>query len=305
MNDIEIFSLCVKIVLFINKNYELKRNPLLYLISLSDFYFEDTMLSKNIKNINSLNYYVLKINDSLACLLATNMIVFHGESLQLTSKGKIFVEKLLKNSINKDLLKKVDFISKNFNCDENLDKIYDELVNRYIKCNLGGRMKINYIILKGDEVYNLELNKNLNIITDYSGAGKTLLFKFIEFVLGSDGKHINFIEANKIYPGLEYIEMSISKGDTEYKFKKCFENKNEQVFCNDKLVAGDYNQILNEVINYNPIKVIKNNKMEQVAFTLREYIKTIFFNEAKLTSDEPLLSNNYSERSKLKIFTSI
>lgn len=138
MNKIETFSLCVKITLFIDKNLKLKKDELLYLISLSDFYKNDAMLSKNIKNINSLNYYTSKINDSIAYLLATNMLTCYGEFFILTAKGKIFINKMYQNPINEELIKKVEFISKTYNCKDSLDKIYDELVKKFILSNLGG-----------------------------------------------------------------------------------------------------------------------------------------------------------------------
>lgn len=163
-------------------------------------------------------------------------------------------------------------------------------------------MRINYIFLKALKSQKFIINNNLTIITDYSGSGKTLLFKFIEFVLGADGKHIKITEAKKIYPELEYIEMSITKDDKEYIFKKTFDFKEEQVTCNNDIIKGKYNDILNDVINYNPIKVLKNMKMEQVTFSLREYIKAIFFNEAKLTSNSPLTTEVYTDKTKIKNF---
>lgn len=138
MNKVETFSLCVKITLFIDKNIKLKKDELLYLISLSDFYKNEAMLSKNIKNINSLNYYTSKINESIAYLLATNMLTFYGKFFILTAKGKIFINKIYQNPINEELIKKVEFVSKTYNCKDSLDKIYDELVKKFILSNLGG-----------------------------------------------------------------------------------------------------------------------------------------------------------------------
>lgn len=164
-------------------------------------------------------------------------------------------------------------------------------------------MKINYIKLQADKEYNIILDKNLTIITDYSGSGKTLMFKFIEFVLGSDGKQIDIDEAKKVYPGLNSIEMSISNNGTQYQFKKLFDLKTQMVYCDGKEMKENYNDMLNKVINYNPTKVIRNNKeMELSTFTLREYIKALFFNESRMTSSEHLVTDNFSERIKIKNF---
>lgn len=164
-------------------------------------------------------------------------------------------------------------------------------------------MKINYIKLQAEKDYNFLFNSNLTIISDYSGKGKTLLFKLIEYVLGSKGTHIELDEARKAFPGLIAIEMSIEKDKKEYVFNKTFENNKEIVYCEQKKMEGKYNDILNKIINYNPVKVIKSNsEMELTTFTLREYIKTLFFNEARLTSDSPLVSENFTERTKIKNF---
>ena len=164
-------------------------------------------------------------------------------------------------------------------------------------------MKIDYIKLKAEKIYNFKINNNVTIITDVSGSGKTLLFKFIEFLLGSDGKHIVLTEANKVYPGLDYIEMGIISKQKHYVFRKHFDFKTQLVLCDNVQIQGNYKDILNEVINYNPIKVIKNRtEFEFSTFTLREYVKTLFFNEERLTSQKPLIGDNYSEAVKIKNF---
>lgn len=142
MKKIEIHSLCVKIVLFLNYRI-LKKDELLYLISLSDFYYHDTMSSKNIKNINSLSYYTKAMNEALALLLATNMITFYGDMFKLSAKGKVFNHNLMHNNLNTDLIKKINYIVKQFGDMGNLDKIYDELVNKFILKNVGGEYNEN------------------------------------------------------------------------------------------------------------------------------------------------------------------
>ncbi len=166
-------------------------------------------------------------------------------------------------------------------------------------------MKINAIVLKGNNNYNFELNRNVTIIYDESGAGKTLLFKLIEYALGSDGTKIDAKEAQKVYPGLYEINMKLSNEEKEYLFvRKIPKNtKNDVVYCDDKIIPGTYNDILNRIINYNPIKVVKNKeKMETSTFSLREYVKCLFFNESRMTSSDSLLTENYTEKSKIKNF---
>lgn len=138
MKTIEIYSLCVKVVLFLQKNGQLKRDELLYLVALSDFYKDNTMLSKNIKNINSLNLYTRLLNEAIALLLATKMVIFYGNRLHLSVIGQIFSQLTIENSINKNLIDKINYISDNYSCKEKLSKVYDELVEVFIFNNLGG-----------------------------------------------------------------------------------------------------------------------------------------------------------------------
>ncbi len=139
MKKFEIYSLCVKIVLFLDIYTELKKDELLYLISLSDFYNNDTMQSDNIKNINSLSYYTRQINESVAILLATRIIVFYGSDFHLSATGQVLANEIRNNKINENLIKKVIYVSKNYNCKSNLDSVYNELVKKFILKNIGDR----------------------------------------------------------------------------------------------------------------------------------------------------------------------
>lgn len=138
MNNIEIYSLSVKICLFLYKNKSLDRESLLYLVSLSDFYHDNTMQSKNIKNINSLTYYTNILNQSIAILLATKLIDFNERCFELTISGQIFSENIIKAKENKVLIQKIEYISTNYDCKSNLSKVYEEMVSKFILNKLGG-----------------------------------------------------------------------------------------------------------------------------------------------------------------------
>ena len=133
MNNIEVYSLCVKICLFLYKNKSLDREGLLYLVSLSDFYHDNTMQSKNIKNINSLTYYTNILNKSIAILLATKLIELHERIFELSISGCIFSENIINNKENKGLIQKIEYICSNYNCKENLSRVYEEMVSKFIK----------------------------------------------------------------------------------------------------------------------------------------------------------------------------
>lgn len=146
-------------------------------------------------------------------------------------------------------------------------------------------MKIESIKVIADKTLDFKLNDSLTIISDKSGAGKTLLFRFIEYLLGADGRHIDIEEANRVFSGLKAIEMTINDGTNIFTFKRYFGLKKNEIFQDGKEIEDDYITKLNKVINYNPIKVLKNKKeLKLTTFTLREYVKSLFFNESKLTS---------------------
>lgn len=137
MRRYEIYSLCMKIVLFLDVHKELKKDELLYLVSLSDFYNNETMQSCNIKNINSLSYYTKQINESIAILLAVRMIVFYGPNFHLSATGQVFANQIRTNKINENLINKINYVSEHYDCKSGLDVIYNELVKKFILKSIG------------------------------------------------------------------------------------------------------------------------------------------------------------------------
>lgn len=165
-------------------------------------------------------------------------------------------------------------------------------------------MKIEYLRIKANPEIMINLDNKLTLIKGYSGTGKTLLFKFVEFLLGSDGKKIDYNEACNNFKELEYVEMQIKNDQNDYIFRRYFNPRSDTVFCNGELVKGIYKDILNEVIRFNPVQVFTNQREDNFStFTLREYIKTVFFDETRLTSDKKLTEGeSYTDTIKLKNF---
>lgn len=138
MNKIDNYALCVKIILFLNKNSCLSKSNLIYFISLSDFYVDGTMQNKNIKNINSFKIYSSQMNNALAILLSTKLIEPYGYNLKLTAAGKVFAYKFSNDKANQKLIEKIDYIQQNYINESNLDKIYNELTVKFIESHIGG-----------------------------------------------------------------------------------------------------------------------------------------------------------------------
>lgn len=143
MNNVERYSLCVKIILFLDNAKQLSQEELLYLVSLSDFYGQGDMESKNVKNINSLKVYGEQITDSILFLIACSLIVVIGGGFTLSATGRIFAEKLNKNEINLNLISKIKYTFNLFGSQGNLENIYDNLVGKFIKDNVRGDLYEN------------------------------------------------------------------------------------------------------------------------------------------------------------------
>lgn len=138
MNKIDVYALCVKIMLFLNKNSCLSKSNLLYFISLSDFYVDGSMQNNNIKNINSFKFYSSQMNNALAILLATKLIEPYGYNYKLTASGSIFTHNFSDNRINQKLTEKIDYIQQNYVNETDLEKIYNELTIKFIESHIGG-----------------------------------------------------------------------------------------------------------------------------------------------------------------------
>lgn len=136
---VDIYSTSVKCLLLLNQDSEgLDKNELLYLIALSDFYFNNNMNATNLKNINSLGYYIKYINEALLVLLSTDMIKIEGNKFKLSVQGIIFMKDFILLKQNNPLVNKMQFIFENYNEKANLDKVYEELTNRFILKTLRG-----------------------------------------------------------------------------------------------------------------------------------------------------------------------
>ena len=136
---VDIYSTSVKCLLLLNQDSEgLDKNGLLYLIALSDFYFNNNMNATNLKNINSLGYYIKYINEALLVLLSTDMIKIEGNKFKLSVQGIIFMKDFILLKQSNPLVNKMQFIFESYNEKANLDKVYEELTNRFILKTLRG-----------------------------------------------------------------------------------------------------------------------------------------------------------------------
>lgn len=138
----------------------------------------------------------------------------------------------------------------------------------------------------------IEPSENTTLITGASGEGKTLLFKLVTYALGNDSK-IDADEAKRQFPGLSAIRLTFSNGYIfERKLSKEFVAKiitdeNKEISPDDQ---KKYREHVGKLFNHKNIKVLrKGNPPTLTTFTVPEYIKTLFFDESRIVSDNTLI----------------
>lgn len=154
-----------------------------------------------------------------------------------------------------------------------------------------------------DSNITIEPSENTTLITGASGEGKTLLFKLVTYALGNDSK-IDSDEAKRQFPGLSAIRLTFSNGYIfERKLSKDFVAKiitddNKEISLDNN---KEYRQYVGKLFNHQNIKVLKKgNPPTLTTFTVPEYIKTLFFDEARIVSDKTLINvEGYAEETKL------
>lgn len=162
---------------------------------------------------------------------------------------------------------------------------------------------INKIEIFADSNITIEPSENTTLITGASGEGKTLLFKLITYTLGNDSK-IEEDEAKRQFPGLYAIRLTFSNGYIfERKLSKEFEAKitkddNEEILLDN---SKKYREYVGKLFNHQDVKVLKKgNPPTLTTFSVPEYIKTLFFDESRIVSDNTLIDiEGYAEETKL------
>ncbi len=141
------------------------------------------------------------------------------------------------------------------------------------------------------DVY-IEFNINTTVIYGYTGTGKTLMFKLIEFALGQNSK-VDIVEVEKKYEGIEYVELEFSNGIV---FKRIISNdfsgfvkmNNETGF--ESKNNANYRLEVGNIFGHKNIKVIQApTTIGTVTFSVPEFINTLFFPEARIVDDKFLI----------------
>ncbi len=162
---------------------------------------------------------------------------------------------------------------------------------------------ISKIEVFADSNITIEPSENTTLITGASGEGKTLFFKLVTYALGNDSK-IEEYEAKRQFPGLYLIRLTFSNGYVfERKLSKEFDGKittdaNEEITVDN---SKKYREHIGNLFNHQDVKVLKKgNPPTLTTFSVPEYIKTLFFDESRIVSDNTLIDvEGYAEETKL------
>ena len=163
---------------------------------------------------------------------------------------------------------------------------------------------LSKIEIFADSNISIEPAEGTTLITGASGEGKTLLFKLVTYALGNDGK-IDVDEAKRQFSGLSAIKLTFSNG---YIFeRKLSKELNAQIITdtNEKITPDnikEYREYVGKLFNHHNIKVLKKgNPPTLTTFSVPEYIKTLFFDESRIVSENTLIDiEGQSEKIKIE-----
>lgn len=158
-----------------------------------------------------------------------------------------------------------------------------------------------------DNSITIEPKDTTTLITGFSGAGKTLMFKLIKYALG-EKKAIDINTAKAQYKGLTAVRITFSNGDVFY--RKVDDSFVAKIILGngDEIPEADektYKKAIGALFGHEDIKVIqREGDAKTITFTISEYLNTLFFDEARLTDEktfieaegranEPKLKNYY------------
>lgn len=150
----------------------------------------------------------------------------------------------------------------------------------------------------------IEPKATATLITGFSGAGKTLMFKLIKYALG-EKKAIDVNTAKAQYKGLYAVRLTFSNGDVFYRkvdasfvAKVIFGNGEEIPEADEKT----YKKAIGALFGHEDIKVItREGDAKTITFTISEYLNTLFFDEARLTDEKTFIeAEGYANEPKLK-----
>lgn len=158
--------------------------------------------------------------------------------------------------------------------------------------------------IMADDSITIEPKDTTTLITGFSGAGKTLMFKLIKYALG-EKKAIDVNTAKAQYKGLTAVRITFSNGDVFYrKVDDSFAAK--IIFGNgDEIPEADeitYKKAIGALFGHEDIKVIKREgDAKTITFTISEYLNTLFFDEARLTDEKTFIeTEGHDNKIKLK-----
>lgn len=143
-----------------------------------------------------------------------------------------------------------------------------------------------------DERFNdIEFNSTINIIHGNTDAGKTLVFKMIEYVFGSENS-LDEKAMRTSFPNATEIDCIVENDGTEYLFKRSLYSLNIDVYSRDKKLKSytdmkSFGDFIFSLFGFNSdIQLITNKKsLASSTLTLREYTKFLFFAESRLTDE--------------------
>lgn len=152
-------------------------------------------------------------------------------------------------------------------------------------------MKIKSVTLEANHNKIYKLDPNITVIFGSTSDGKTLLFKLFEYAFGAGVNNIDIPLAQKTFEGLSAISI---KFDNEILIRRMISKDMKATIIKNGITEEffserNYKDAIKELFQHKDVKVANDGASKRMStFTIREYVKTLFFSEERIVDQSTL-----------------
>lgn len=156
-------------------------------------------------------------------------------------------------------------------------------------------MIIKKLAMDDERFVDIEFNNAINIIHGDTDVGKTLVFKMIEYIFGSQ-ESLDKKAMKSSFPNATEIVCVVENEGEEYVFKRSLYSVNIDVYLGDEKIKSytdmkSYGDFIFSLFGFNSdVQLITSEtSLKSSTLTLREYTKFLFFAESRLTEERSFI----------------
>jgi hypothetical protein len=146
-------------------------------------------------------------------------------------------------------------------------------------------------VLFGGKERSVDFDEKLNLIYGGTNEGKTLIYRVLDFVVGaSQTSHLDEKSLLTFFPSLEGFKAMVTSNGKHYCIRRSYPSGDYAIASEDnpqEAAVTDMNSFMLKEINL-PIgsKLVTGKNLRTSSITYREYAKTIFFPEDRITESK-------------------